>query len=302
MQFSVRLLWVCLFLTALISFLAGCGDSSHSSAPQQHLYVGNNATPGEVLQFALPLTNNSTSTATLANSATNNIVGLGVDSSGNLATGDSAGHLVIYNAPITSSSKAAASFNNGTETNSGQLVFDGAGNLFTTSSAVHVNIFKPPLSSSSVPNTTETIGGMDFASGAAFDGSGSLFVSNGGANSRLFFFPPAGPGANQPVANARYRQLGISNNQVFVANMTGTTGQIDVYSLPLGFNSVPAFSMTNVNVPTTVAFDSGGNLYVGNAGDRTIRVFHPPFAAGSTPSLTLTLSAPFDIESLAIGK
>jgi hypothetical protein len=300
MQFSVRLLWVCLFLTALISFLAGCGDSSHS-APQQHLYVGNNATPGSVLQFALPLTNNSTATATLANSATNNIVGLGVDSSGNLATGDSAGHLVIYNAPITHSSTAAASFNNGTETNSGQLVFDSAGKLFTTSSAVHFNIFKPPLSSSSVPDITETLGGMDSVRGAALDGSGSLILANGGTNSRLYFFA-AGPDATQPIANANYRQLAVSNNQVFVASMTGGTGQIDVYSLPLGFTSTPAFAMTNVNVPTTVAFDSGGNLYVGNAGDRTIRVFHPPFSATSTPSLTLTLSAPFDLEAMAIGK
>ena len=36
-----------------------------------------------------------------------------MDSSGNLATGDSAGHLTIYNAPIGSSSTASASFING---------------------------------------------------------------------------------------------------------------------------------------------------------------------------------------------
>jgi hypothetical protein len=304
MQFSVRLVSVYLFLAVFIIFLAGCGGSmGPPRSSGSHLYVGDNATPGQVLQFTLPLTNSSTASVTLSNSATNNIVGLAVDSSGNLATGDSAGHLTIYNAPIGNSSTAAASFSNGSAGSSGQLVFDSAGHLFTATGTLNVNIFNPPLTSASVPVTVETIGGLSFVTGAALDGSGNLIVANGGTGtSKLAAFPPAGPLVTPAVASALYRQLAVSNSQVFVANMASTTGQIDVYNLPLSSSSTPAFSITNVNLPTSVAFDGNGNLYVGNAGDHTIRVFRPPFSASSTASVTLALSSTFDIEALAIGK
>ncbi|MGD0280001.1 MAG: hypothetical protein ABSC11_11925, partial [Smithella sp.] len=95
----------------------------------------------------------------------------------------------------------------------------------------------------------------------------------------------------------------ISNSQLFVARVDGAGG-IDVYNLPLTSASAPLFTMTNVSIPEAVAFDSNGNLYVGNDGDATIRVFSPPFAATSTPSVTLTVGAPanFALFGIAIGK
>jgi len=307
MQFSVRLLCIHLFLAAVIVLLAGCG-SSHSAV--SHLYVGNNATPGQVLQFALPLTDHSGATAVVANSATNNIVALALDPSGNLATGDSAGHLAIYNPPFGNSSNPSTSFNNGSAGNSGQLLFNSAGDLYAATVGGHLNIFSHPLSSTSTPSQIISSPLLFFTTGVAIDGAGNLIIGNTftSNDSNLAVAPPVAgvtPSVTfvtPNVAGARYRHLAISGNQVFVAGTTATTGRVDVYSLPLSSTSTPAFSMTNVNSPTTVAFDGSGNLYVGNAGDHTIRVFQPPFSASSTPSVTLTLNSTFDIESLAIGK
>ena len=315
MQFSVRLLCVLAFLAVFIVFLAGCGGGmggSRSSA-SEHLYVGDNATPGEVLQFTLPLTNSSIAGVTLSNSATNNIVGLAVDSSGNLATGDSAGHLTIYNAPIGNSSTASASFLNGragSTTGSDQLFFTSAGDLYAATAGPSFNIFSHPLSSSSTPSNIINDKTLNLTAGAAFDSGGNLIISNAGTgSSNLVVCAPLPAGltpnvtfVTPAVAGATYRHLAISGNQLFVASTGGAISQIDVYNLPLSSTSTPAFSMTNVKVPSTVAFDSGGKLYVGNAGDHTIRVFQPPFSASSTPSVTLTLSSTFDIEALAIGK
>jgi hypothetical protein len=307
MQFSIRLLGVCSLLAAIIA-LAGCGDSSHSAA--SHLYVGNNATPGQVLQFALPLTNHSGATAVVANSATNDVVALALDPAGNLTTGDSAGHLAIYTAPFGNSSTPSTSFNNGPASNSGQLLFNGTGDLFAATAGPSFNLFSHPLSSSSTPSNIIHDKALNLTTGVAIDGNGNLIISNAGTgSSNLVVCAPVPQGLTPnvtfvtPAVNgARYRHLAISNNQVFVASATGGTGQIDVYSLPLSSTSAPAFSMTNVNVPETVAFDSSGNLYVGNAGDHTIRVFPPPFSASSTPNVTLTLSSTFDIEAVAIGR
>ncbi|SRR5229473_2818262 len=106
MQFSVRLLVVRLFAGFFIVSLVACGGHSKSNQTTQtpqHLYVGNDNASGPILQFALPLTSSSTPTVTLSNSSTVSVVALGVDSSGNLASGLLSGNIAIFNAPITGS-------------------------------------------------------------------------------------------------------------------------------------------------------------------------------------------------------
>ena len=93
--------------------------------------------------------------------------------------------------------------------------------------------------------------------------------------------------------------------QLFVADFVGK--RVDVYGLPLGPTSVPAFSITNgVTDPRSVALDSNGNLYVANAVPGSLIVYSPPFSAGSTPSVTLTLLPPpsqvINGVDIAIGK
>jgi hypothetical protein len=295
MKFTIRL-----FAIIFIVCLSACGSSNNQPVQQQHLYVGNDNTASHILQYTLPITGASTPVATIA---ADNITCLALDAAGNLAAGDNAGHLSIFSAPLTSASTASATFKNGSATNDGQLLFNGVGDLFATTDTTAVNLFTPPLSSASTVSQTITDASITSAVGAVLDASGNLIVSNG--NNLAVFAPPftAAPTVTPTVTGAFYRKIAISNNQLFVARVDGAGG-IDVYNLPLTSASAPLFTMTNVNIPEAVAFDNSGNLYVGNDGDATIRVFSPPFAATSTPSVTLTVGTPssFAIFGIAIGK
>jgi hypothetical protein len=306
MKSSACSIGIRLLPVVLIACLTACGGSSRTPATPQHLYVGNDNASASILQFTLPITNTSTPTVTVApTNGTSNVTALAVDTAGNLATGDFAGHLAIFNAPITSTSTAAATFANGTATNDGQLAFNNAGDLFASTVSTKVNLFTHPLSSSSTPSQAITDVSLTSAVGAALDGAGNLVVSNAGAlGSALSVFAPpytAAPLVTPATSGTAYRKVAISSSQVFVASVAPGTGRIDVYNVPLTVTSTPAFSMSNVNVPEAVAFDSNGNLYVGNLGDATIRVFTPPFSASSTPSVTLTVTGAA-IFGIAIGK
>jgi hypothetical protein len=290
----------------LIVCLTGCGGNSTTPAAPQHLYVGNDNSPATILQFTLPITNTSMPSVTVApTNGTSNLTALAVDASGNLATGDFAGHLAIFPAPITSTSTASATFNNGTATNDGQLAFNAVGDLFATTTSTKVNLFTHPLSSSSTPSLGITDASLTSAVGAALDNSGNLVVSNAGAGgSTLTVFAPPYTTASfvtPSAAGTAYRKVALNTSQLFVASVAPGTGKIDVFNLPLTVSSAPVFSMTNVNVPEAVAFDGNGNLYVGNLGDATIRVFTPPFSAASTPTVTLTVTGA-SIFGIAIGK
>jgi hypothetical protein len=310
MQHFFRLLVVRLVVVLAMVCLVACGGSGIPVTPptSQHLYVVNDNTPGQILQYTLPITNTSTATVTVTNAATTNLVAVAVDANGNLATGDNAGHLAVFNAPITASTTAAATFNNGGGTNNGQLVYNVAGDLFAPTVGANVNLFTHPLTNASTPSQSITGGGTTSAIGAGLDVAANLVVANaGGAGSNLAVFASPYTGAptvvTPTVVGAAYRKLTFNSTQLFVCNVAGGTGRVDVYNLPLTNASVLAFSMTNVNTPEGIALDSSGNLYVGNLSDATIRVFTPPFSAAQVPSVTLTATpAPFAIFGIAIGK
>ena len=92
-----------------------------------HLYVGNDNTPGSVLQFNLPLTMTTTSNFAVAS---NNVVAVAVDASGNLAVGDNAGNLQFFTAPLSGASVPSAAFKNGAASNNGQIAFTSAGDFW----------------------------------------------------------------------------------------------------------------------------------------------------------------------------
>jgi hypothetical protein len=311
MRVPVRLLVIRLLAALVIVSFVACGGHPRglTTSTPQHLYVGNDNAPGQILQYTLPITSTSTPAVTLSNSNTTNVVSLAVDSSGNLASALLGGTVAIFNAPITSSSSASATFNNATAASTGQLVYNSAGDLFATTFSNKVNLFTHPLSSASTPSLGITDASMVSANGATLDPSGNLFVSNGigatGSTIEVFVPPYTGaPTVTPIVASAVYRKVAITSTQLFVANVAGTTGRVDVFTLPITASSSPAFSLTNgMNIPEAVAFDSSGNLYVGNLGNATVTVYTPPFSAASSPSTTLTVSTgPFAIFGIAIGK
>jgi 6-phosphogluconolactonase len=275
------------------------------SCTTQHLYVGNDNTPGGIKSYAVPLA--AASATPFFTIASNNVVAVALDASGNLAVGDNGGHLTYFTQPLSAASTPSATFNNGTPSNNGQLVFAADGRLFAPTVSNKINVFTPPFSNSTTPSSSITHASLSSAIGLAFDSSSNLYVSNAsGGGSNIFVYAPPYTGAPiiTPLTNGTaYRKMVISGGQVFVDSVAGGAGRVDVYILPLTTSSAPAFSITRgVNTPEGAAVDAQGNVYIGNLSDATIAVYTPPFSAASIPSTTLYIAPnPFAIFGIAIG-
>jgi hypothetical protein len=309
------------FAAVFAALIAGCNGSNTVATPKaavtptptptptvapQHLYVGNDNATGQILQFTLPLTATSTSNFGIASP---NNTSVALDASGNLFAGDNAGHLTYFSAPLSAASVPAASFTNGSATNDGQITVTVDGNIFVANVASAVNGFTHPYSNATTPSQTITNAAMTSAIGAALDGSANLYVSNAGpgtSSTLLVFAPPytGAPIVTPAVATTAYRKIAVSGTQLFATSVAGTTGRVDVYSLPITAASAPAFAITTgLNTPEAIALDAVGNLYVGNLSNATIAVYAPPFSAASAPSLTFTVgSGTFAIFGIFIGK
>jgi hypothetical protein len=322
-------------MVTLAAAIAGC-TSTAAPTPiatptptpvTQHLYVGNDNTPGSVQQFNLPLTGTTTSNFSIVS---NNVVAVGLDASGNLAVGDNAGNLKFFTAPLSGTSVAAASFTNGAASNNGGIAFETAGNFWASGDSNRVNRFTTPFSNASVPATFVTDAGMVSDIGIALDASQNLYIANagtgsagacvgtsapgGGCGSNLYVYAPPYTGApiitpnviNFPIAGqaTAYRKIALTATQLYAASVAGTTGRVDVYTLPITAASAPAFSLTTgVNTPEGLAVDASGNLYIGNLSDATVAVYGPPITAGSAPSLVFKVSTgAFAIFGIAVGK
>jgi hypothetical protein len=310
-----------LFAAALV-LIAGC-NGSNSVPPSvvptptpiptpiptatpvpQHLYVGNDNGAGQILQYTLPLT--AASVANFGVASANN-VSVAVDGTGNLIAGDFAGHLTFFPAPLSAASVPTATFKNGSATNNGQIAVTAAGDIFAATDGVAVNGFTHPFTNASTPSSTITNAAGTNAVGAALDASANLYVSNAATTSNLFVFAPPYTGApitTPALAATAYRKIAVSSTQLFATSVAGTTGRVDVYTLPITAASAPAFAITTgMNTPEGIALDAAGNLYVGNVNNATITVYAPPFSAASAPAVTLTVGpAPFAIFGIAVGK
>jgi hypothetical protein len=289
-------------------------DADPSPTPQ-HLYVGNDNTPGGIMQYTLPLTASSTPNFTIAS---NNVVAVALDPGGNLAVGDNAAHLQFFTAPLSGASTPAAAFANGAASNNGQIAFTNAGDFWVATVSNRVNAFTHPFSNASTPSAFVTDAAMVSTIGAAFDAAQNLYISNAGIGtaitcssgagtcSNLLVYAPPYTGApiiTPNVASTAYRKIAVSATQLFVASVANSPGKVDVYTLPITAASVPAFSLTTgVNTPEALALDAAGNLYIGNLSDATVAVYAPPIAAGKTPSLILKVSTgAFAIFGMAVG-
>ncbi|HEV3089039.1 MAG TPA: hypothetical protein VGX96_17640 [Candidatus Elarobacter sp.] len=291
-----------------------------------HLYVGSDNTPGQVLQFNLPLTMSTTSNFAIAS---NNVVAVAVDANGNLAVGDNAGNLQYFTAPLSGASVPAATFKNGTASNNGQIAFLSAGGFWAATVSNRTNRFNPPFSNASVPAAFVTDPGMVSDIGVAIDPAQNLYIANagtgnaaacvgtsnpgGGCGSNIYVYAPPYTGApiitpnviNFPFnsLSTAYRKLAVNATRLYAASVSNAPGRVDVYNLPITAASTPAFSLqSGVNTPEALALDPAGNLYIGNLSDATITVYTAPITAGSVPSLIYKVSTgAFAIFGIAIG-
>jgi hypothetical protein len=302
-------------------------DANGPSFFPQHLYVGNDNTPGQVLQFTLPLTSSSTPNFAIAS---NNVVAVATDSNGTLAVGDNAGNLQIFAPPLSGSSVPASIFKNGTASNNGQIAFTNANDFWAATVSNRVNGFTHPFSNASMPSGFVTNAALVSAIGTGFDPAQNLYVANagtgnaaacagtsqpgGGCGSNLLVYAPPYTGApiitpnviNFPFSSesTAYRKIAINSTQLFAASVSNAPGRVDVYNLPITAASTPAFSLqSGVNTPEGLAVDASGNLYIGNLSDATVTVYTAPITASSVPSSIFKVSnGAFAIFGIAIGR
>ena len=283
----------------------------------QHLYVANDNTPGGIQQFNLPLSPISTPNFTIAG---NDLVAVGVDTNGNLCTGDFHHKIFCFTAPLSGFSTPNATFNNGTAGNVGQLMFPASGpqmnQLWSASVGTEIDRFVPPFSNATTAAQQTFPTGASQLVGLAFDSSLNMYLSD---VNKIYVY--AAPYNNPPsvvtpaLSDTSYRKETVIGSQLFVSMPISTPqplGRVDVYNLPLTNASVPAFTMIGtacpcppgnaINIPEALTSDQFGNLYVGNLGARSITVYAPPFSASSLPTAQLQFPSPYAIFGIAVGK
>jgi len=152
------------------------------------------------------------------------------------------------------------------------MVFDSSGNLWMTDTNNNrVLEFAAPITSGEAASTvlgqsdfsTSGLGpsqsGMANPAGVAFDSSGNLWVADSNNNRVLEFKPPF---SNGMAASLVLGQPNLTSS----INYTTASG---------------------LNFPTSVTFDSSGDLWVADGGNNRILEYKAPFAAGMSASLVI---------------
>ncbi|HEV7570860.1 MAG TPA: hypothetical protein VGQ21_05120 [Thermoanaerobaculia bacterium] len=275
-------------LTNLMTYGVFCAIAILPVAAQQHLYVGDDNVAGGVQQYTIPVTNASTPNFKVP---ANSVLSMAINASGGMAVGLLGGNIQFFNPPLSGASVPAATFSNGGASNNGQIAFLPSGDFFAATGSTKVNRFAPPFTNASTPSQTITVAGTAFI-GLGFDAAQNLYLSNSGGVSNLYVYAPPYTGApiiTPGIPTSAYRQLTIIGNQLFVNDVAGTFGKVDVYNLPLTAASTPAFLITNgINTPEGAASDLSGRLYIGNLSNATVTVYTAPFSASSAPVVTVT--------------
>ena len=152
------------------------------------------------------------------------------------------------------------------------LAFDSSGNLWVADQGGdRVLEYKAPLSSGEAasivlgqPNMTAlgeatTATGLNAPSGLAFDPSGNLWVADAGNNRVLEYTTPFSDGESASIV------IGQTN---FTSSIGATTG-------------------SGLSQPDGIAFDSHGNLWIGDALNSRVLEFPAPLSTGEAATLVI---------------
>ncbi len=115
-----------------------------------------------------------------------------------------------------------------------------------------------PPDSENAPNQTNLVS----PSGLAFDSSGNLWVSDSGAGRIVEFKAPFSDGENESVV------LGLEN-----------------FTSEISSNNIP--SQSNLDMPTGIAFDFSGDLWVADTGYDRVVEFKAPLTTGESESIVI---------------
>ncbi|MGA3009064.1 MAG: NHL repeat-containing protein [Terracidiphilus sp.] len=279
-----------------LGLLNGCGGGGAST-------INNNPPPPQVTYVAVTDTNNNRvlifdSSFTTGMSASVTLGGSGLTASGMdtpLATAiDSAGNLYVADAA-----------------NNRVLQFKPR---FTSGMNASLAIGQPNLTTGQA-NTT--VNGLGYPSGMVFDGSGNLWVADVFNNRVLEYQPPFATGMNASMvlgqsnftsnggnlgsagllhprslamdATGNLWVVDSSNNRVLEYEKPFTSGM--AASLVIGQTGFVAFvgadSANGLDYPFGIAFDSAGDLWVGDVYNNRVLEFKPPFSTGMSANLVL---------------
>ena len=316
-----------LIVLAAASYLAACGSGGSNlvgppgggngggtptptpTPMPQRLYVSDNANPGSIYAFALPLSPASTPAAVLA--GTGSPGSMTFDSLQRLFVSDN-GMVKVFAQPIVGGAAPSFMFGNGRYASA--IAVDAQGNayfgqcvIFFFCRAAVVNVFTAPLSAAStVQYTIQIQGGPPHASPMAFDKNGNLWVSTGlrlSSSSRMLEFKPPFSAASAAALqfSTPHVEFGLAFDSAGNLYAAGKNG-IDVYAPPFTATSTEAFtiSMPGGAAAANIAFDNGGKAYVSDA-NGNVQVFAAPFSANSTPVVTLPVAGAPASAGLAIG-
>jgi sugar lactone lactonase YvrE len=288
------MLAILILLLAAFACVAGCGSSSLRTT---HFLLVSDGVNNRVLFYSFPLSTDQSASGVLGQgefttagsaltAATFAVpVNTAEDSAGNIYVSDLNQNRVLQFRPPFSNGMSASlvigqpDFVTGTANTTqnglrgaGGSAFDASGNLWVVDFANNrILQYRPPFATDM--NASLVLGQVSFTSSAVattnaglssphyivFDASGNLWVTDTNNNRVLEFKPP--------FANGMTASLVI--------------GQADFVS---SGNSTTA---TGLDFPTGVAFDSAGNLWIGDTLNNRVLQFRPPFANGMSASLVL---------------
>jgi len=291
----VALLAIVILLLAALASSAGCGSSGSRTT---RFFVVSDSGNNRVLFYDSPFSTDESASGVLGQgefttagsaptAATFNLpVSTAEDDSGNIYVSDNGNNRVLQFKPPFSNGMSSSlvigqpDFTTSTPSTAtqnglagpGGLAFDDSGHLWVLDFLnCRILQYKPPFTTDM--NASVVIGQANFTSRTAattnsgfngphliaFDASGDLWVTDTFNNRALEFKPPFANGMAASV---------VIGQADFVSGGAATTAN-------------------GLNFPTGVAFDSAGNLWIGDTENNRVLQFKPPFANGMSASLVL---------------
>ncbi len=264
--------------------LAACSGSTATTAPPtttaaQHLYIGQDAIPGNILIYDLPLTASSTPAATVPYNAD---VSLSLNGTTLAANRLSDYTVALFRLPLTSASVPYATLPVGLiET---PLLLPSGPLYLGAPDGIHV--YTAPFTSASTSSSLVATPSVS-AHSLAIDPNGTVYAAN--ANRIDVITGGSVTMTLAAAAGTEFDALTASATQLFACEGTGFASHVFVYALPLTPTATPTVIMNSGTVGVDgCALDASGNLYV--TWGPTVVVFAPPFTSTSTSTLTLSIN------------